>query len=616
MASSSGSKMSKFFVWAILLMLIVGLGGFGIGGFGRSLDKIGSIGNKKISTNDYVNTLRQEISNFERQNGKPISFNEALTLGLDGVAINKLLTTASMDSELSRIGISVGDAEIAKRVSEIPQFFGPDGVFDQDTYRMVISQIGKTVSEFEGELRANLSRDLLRQAVTGGLESTDTYANNIYNYINEERSLRSITLTKNNLQDSSPIPTETELSSFLEDNKESFRELETKIITYSILRPEMLFDQIKVSDKTIKELFDSRASMYNPPEKRRVNRLAFVNKEAASKAYDLIASGKSTFDDLVKERGLSSKDTEIGMLSKQELSPLEGEIVFDLPLNEASSVIESSIGPAIFKVIEIETAVVTPIENVMDELINTLKLEDAKNLITTKKETYEDLLVSGGTLEELATEPGFKIKTMDFTTELSNSLTSDISFFEEAKLITKDYYPTLFDLKDGSIIAIRLDKVLPSFIPELQVIREKVKKDWTSYIISERLTNLATEISKQLRVNPDWENSAGKEPKVTKISRLTQNLDTPFPLAQKAFITKVGAVDFVNDAETVIVYEVTDVTSPDLNSAAAKAFSKEFNEQMLAEFENDVFSYYIESIRKNLGFTLDQGALNSIHQQF
>ena len=597
-------------------MLIVGLGGFGIGGFGRSLDKIGSIGNKKIPTNDYVNTLRQEISNFERQNGKPISFNEALTLGLDGVAINKLLTTASMDSELSRIGISVGDAEIAKRVSEIPQFFGPDGVFDQDTYRMVISQIGKTVSEFEGELRANLSRDLLRQAVTGGLESTDTYANNIYNYINEERSLRSITLTKNNLQDSSPIPTETELSSFLEDNKESFRELETKVITYSILRPEMLFDQIKVTDKTIKELFNSRASMYNPPEKRRVNRLAFVNKEAASKAYDLIASGKSTFDDLVKERGLSSKDTEIGMLSKQELSPLEGEIVFDLPLNEASSVIESSIGPAIFKVIEIETAVVTPIENVMDELINTLKLEDAKNLITTKKETYEDLLVSGGTLEELATESGFKIKTMDFTTELSNSLTSDISFFEEAKLITKDYYPTLFDLKDGSIIAIRLDKVLPSFIPELQVIREKVKKDWTSYIISERLTNLATEISKQLRVNPDWENSAGKEPKVTKISRLTQNLDTPFPLAQKAFITKVGAVDFVNDAETVIVYEVTDVTSPDLNSAAAKAFSKEFNEQMLAEFENDVFSYYIESIRKNLGFTLDQGALNSIHQQF
>lgn len=597
-------------------MLIVGLGGFGIGGFGRSLDKIGSIGNKKIPTNDYVNTLRQEISNFERQNGKPISFNEALTLGLDGVAINKLLTTASMDSELSRIGISVGDAEIAKRVSEIPQFFGPDGVFDQDTYRMVISQIGKTVSEFEGELRANLSRDLLRQAVTGGLESTDTYANNIYNYINEERSLRSITLTKNNLQDSSPIPTETELSSFLEDNKESFRELETKVITYSILRPEMLFDQIKVSDKTIKELFNSRASMYNPPEKRRVNRLAFVNKEAASKAYDLIASGKSTFDDLVKERGLSSKDTEIGMLSKQELSPLEGEIVFDLPLNEASSVIESSIGPAIFKVIEIETAVVTPIENVMDELINTLKLEDAKNLITTKKETYEDLLVSGGTLEELATEPGFKIKTMDFTTELSNSLTSDISFFEEAKLVTKDYYPTLFDLKDGSIIAIRLDKVLPSFIPELQVIREKVKKDWTSYIISERLTNLATEISKQLRVNPDWKNSAGKEPKVTKISRLTQNLDTPFPLAQKAFITKVGAVDFVNDAETVIVYEVTDVTSPDLNSAAAKAFSKEFNEQMLAEFENDVFSYYIESIRKNLGFTLDQGALNSIHQQF
>ena len=616
MASSSGSKMSKFFVWAILLMLIVGLGGFGIGGFGRSLDKIGSIGNKKISTNDYVNTLRQEISNFERQNGKPISFNEALTLGLDGVAINKLLTTASMDSELSRIGISVGDAEIAKRVSEIPQFFGPDGVFDQDTYRMVISQIGKTVSEFEGELRANLSRDLLRQAVTGGLESTDTYANNIYNYINEERSLRSITLTKNNLQDSSPIPTETELSSFLEDNKESFRELETKVITYSILRPEMLFDQIKVSDKTIKELFDSRASMYNPPEKRRINRLAFVNKEAASKAYDLIASGKSTFDDLVKERGLSSKDTEIGMLSKQELSPLEGEIVFDLPLNEASSVIESSIGPAIFKVIEIETAVVTPIENVMDELINTLKLEDAKNLITTKKETYEDLLVSGGTLEELATESGFKIKTMDFTTELSNSLTSDISFFEEAKLITKDYYPTLFDLKDGSIIAIRLDKVLPSFIPELQVIREKVKKDWTSYIISERLTDLATEISKQLRVNPDWENSAGKEPKVTKISRLTQNLDTPFPLAQKAFITKVGAVDFVNDAETVIVYEVTDVTSPDLYSTAAKAFSKEFNEQMLAEFENDVFSYYIESIRKNLGFTLDQGALNSIHQQF
>ena len=222
MATSIGSKTSKVFIWIILLLLIIGLGGFGIGGFGRSLNVIGSVGDKEISANRYIETLRQEISAFEQQSGSSISPSEAIKLGLDAQALEKLIATTALDVEASQIGLSVGNKELASYLNKISQFQGPDGNFNQDTYRMVLTQINKNVSDFEQDVREGLTRDMLKDGLSSGGLQTNTYAESIFNYINEERIVKTAILTKNDLVSNIPSPSNADLNNFLSESEERF----------------------------------------------------------------------------------------------------------------------------------------------------------------------------------------------------------------------------------------------------------------------------------------------------------------------------------------------------------------------------------------------------------
>ena len=214
MASKAGSKTSKFFVWVILLLLIIALGGFGIGGFGRSLNVVGSVGNKDLLTNDYIDVLRQEISIAERQTGSPINGSKAIQLGLDGKALEKLISKTAINAEVSNIGLSVGDLELAKKLNSIREFQGPDGNFSPDIYRMVLSQINKSALDFEDEIRTGISRDILRSAVTGGLKQSDTHAKNIYKYVSEERTIKTAELNEKYLINPILSPSDNDIYTF------------------------------------------------------------------------------------------------------------------------------------------------------------------------------------------------------------------------------------------------------------------------------------------------------------------------------------------------------------------------------------------------------------------
>ena len=61
MARRGGRKLSDYFVWAILILLMVGLAGFGIGNFGGSATQVGSVGNASISANAYARAIQAEF---------------------------------------------------------------------------------------------------------------------------------------------------------------------------------------------------------------------------------------------------------------------------------------------------------------------------------------------------------------------------------------------------------------------------------------------------------------------------------------------------------------------------------------------------------------------------
>mgnify|MGYP003322139217 CR=1 FL=1 len=615
MATSIGSKTSKVFIWIILLLLIIGLGGFGIGGFGRSLNVIGSVGDKEISANRYIETLRQEISAFEQQSGSSVSPSEAIKLGLDAQALEKLIATTALDVEASRIGLSVGNKELASYLNKISQFQGPDGNFNQDTYRMVLTQINKNVSDFEQDVREGLTRDMLKDGFSSGGLQTNTYAESIFNYINEERIVKTAVLTKNDLINNIPSPSNADLKNFLSENEKRFTVPERKKITYAILTPKSLITTVKVSEQELSDKYESNYKIYNRPEFRRVERIAFQDSTTAQRTLTSLKTQDVSFDTIVEERGLTKNDVNLGLVSEEALSDNVGSSVFALPLFEVSEVIESDLGPALYRTVEIISSTTRSFEDVREELEESVLIDKSKRLIINKKDLYEDLLVGGASLEDLVKETEFELKSVSFHSSFDHQLRDSV-LISEAEKLKSDGYPTLFDLNDGSIAAMRLDEILPSYLPKLDNIRDRVLKEWELFTLKAHLKELADDIIKKTIPNSDWNYLDTKTPKIVVLNRLGTNPDSSFQLTNAAFNTNENTLGYIDNGDTGVIFEVTKVNLPNLDSNEAKIFVEQLNKQTRIEFENDIFIYFVEALQNKLGFKLDRAALNSIHQQF
>jgi hypothetical protein len=100
------------------------------------------------------------------------------------------------------------------------------------------------------------------------------------------------------------------------------------------------------------------------------------------------------------------------------------------------------------------------------------------------------------------------------------------------------------------------------------------------------------------------------------LNRLGTNPDSSFQLTNAAFNTDENTIGYIDSGDTGVIFEVTKINLPNLDSNEAKMFIEQLNKQTKIEFENDIFIYFVEALQNKSGFKLDRAALNSIHQQF
>ena len=161
-------KASNIFVWIILVLVMIGLGGVGVTNFGGGLTSIGKVGDRDIEMNDYARALRQEMDAISAQFGQPITFAQAQAFGLDRQVLQNVITRTALDNEADRIGISAGDATVADEVTAMRAFQGTAGSFDRETYRFTLERNNLTEAQFEAGIRSDVARSILQGAIVGG----------------------------------------------------------------------------------------------------------------------------------------------------------------------------------------------------------------------------------------------------------------------------------------------------------------------------------------------------------------------------------------------------------------------------------------------------------------
>ena len=611
---ATGKSISKTFVWIIIGLAMLGLGGFGASNLSGTIRTIGTVGDKHIDVGEYARQLGQEIRAVEAQTGEQLPFSRAQEIGLDQAVLGRLISERALDHEAAVLGLSIGDEALRDQIVDIPAFQGISGSFDREAYTFSLERNGTSESEFETRLREETARTLLQGAMISGVVMPTSYVSTLLDYIGETRDFTWARLASADLDAPLETASDEQLKTYFAENTADFMLPETKRLTYVQLSPDALIESIDIPEEDLRAEFEARVNQYNTPERRLVERLVYLDEEEANRAAAALEVAGTTFETLVDERGLALADIDLGDVDRLSLDAA-GETVFAANVGDVVGPLDTDLGPALFRVNGVLPAQVTTFDDAKPELQEILATDRARRLVSTMAQDFDDLLAGGATLEELADETDLEIGSIEWFDGNGNGIGAYVAFADAARVVTEEDFPQIENLEDGGVFALRLDEVLPVRPPEFEQAREQITASWENNQVESRLNEQAATLVPQLQSGTDF---AGLGLTATEESDQTRTgfvAGTPPSFMEDVFKMNIGDVSVVDSFGTVLVVRL-DAINPTEENENADALSAQLQAQIEQSLARDLYNIYSRDAVQRAGQNIDPRSLAAVHVNF
>ncbi|THH38845.1 peptidylprolyl isomerase [Aliishimia ponticola] len=608
------SSFSKTAVWVLLALLILGLAGFGATNLNGNIRTIGKVGSKPISTQSYFSAMQREMRAFQEQTGQALPFAEARAIGLDQAVLQQLVTTRALDHEATQMGLSIGDENVRDQVLSFDAFKSLDGTFDREAYAFALERQGLSEEEFEDSLREDTARRLLQSAVINGISMPASFADTLVAYAGEQRSFTWSALDPTLVAGDVIEPTDAELQAYYDENTDQFMLPASKDITYAWLTPEMLVDQVELDEDALRQAYDDRIDEFAQPERRLVERLVFLDQDAADSAAAALEVDGTTFETLVEGRGLTLQDVDLGDVDRLELDAA-GEAVFAAETGDVVGPLPTDLGPALFRVNGILPAQKVEYEEALPTLRETLALERAGRIIENQAENYEDLLAGGATLEEVAAESDMVLGQIDWTEESADDIAAYLAFRDAAAQLTLDDFPEIELLDDGGVFAMRLNREQPARPEPFDDAKDKVRDAMIVERTQAALSEMAEGLVAQIAQGADFAElnlTATVEEDRTRGAFVP---NTPPAFLDEVFAMEPGDVRTVTGGGFVVIVRL-DAVDPAADSDQATALRASLQRTLDQALAQDLFDIYTNDVGLRAEPRIDQAAVEAVNANF
>lgn len=610
-------KPSRFFVWIIFGLMMVGMVGFGTTNFGNNARSVGTVGDTEIDVNTYFRELSATLRSFQAATGQNLPMAQAEAFGLTNQALERVISAAALDNEVARLGIGVSDAELRQQLMLMRDFQGVSGDFDPEAYEFVLQQNGLTPSEFEANLRRDLARAILQAAITRGAKTAPVFTETLFAHAREARDFSWAKLDLAALETQPEDPSEAELTEFHQAHPADYTLPEIKHVTYVWLKPESLLHMVEVPEADLRAMYNARSAHFNQPERRLVERLVFATSAEAEAAAAAITAGETDFATLAEARGLALSDIDLGDVTRADLGDA-AEVVFALTEPGITGPVMTNLGPALFRVNAILAAQVTPFEAVRDVLHAEFAGDQTRRLILEQVHDLDDQLAGGATLEELAgNTEGMELASKAWQAGDAVGISAYDGFREAILASQEGDFPELLTLADGGLFALRLDRSDAPRLQELDEVRAEVSEAWLHQERLVLLTEQARAMLPALTEGGESLSSLG----LTEISESGQTRGAlidgaPPQMLSEVFSMVPGDWRVLEDIDGVVLLHLEQVAAADQTSAEAIAAKAAFAGQMSQEIALDIEAAFSRALQIEAGITLDQAVIQAVHRQF
>jgi peptidyl-prolyl cis-trans isomerase D len=622
---ASSTWLGKGVLAVIMGFLVISFAIWGIGDIFRGFGKNSAIeiGGTEITVEHLRNFYNDQLRQISRRLGRPVTPEQARTLGIDRQVIGRLVAETTLDEQAKALGLNISDAEIAKRIVNDPSFRGATGKFDRARFEELIRQAGYTEARFVAAQRDVMLRRQLAQSLAGDLHVPTAAKQVVDRFRNEKRTIDYLALTAAQAGDT-PAPTAEQLSKYFEEHKALFRAPEYRKVTLLTLSPAAIAKPDEVSDADAKKYYEQHMAEFGKPERREVKQIVFPSAKDAAAAREKIDKGAS-FADLVKERGLKPSDTDLGMVTKSAIiNPDIAAAAFSLKPGDVSQPIKGAFGTVLVTVGKIEPGEQKPFEKVAPEIKKQIAESRAKIKIEDMRDKIEDERAAGSTLAETGQKLGLKVRTIDAVDRSGRAPDGKpVPDLPQNPNVVQSAYATdvgvdneALRLPNGGYLYYSVTGITPSRARKLDEVKDKVTERWRDDEIAKRLKAKTDEMIGKLKSGTTLAQLATETGlKVQKQADLQRGKPAGFlpgTLIQAAFATPKGvpAATAGSQPTTRYVFQVTAVSDPKLEKDSAEA--KQITDTLQNSYADDITGEYISQLEKTFGIEVNQSAVNQV----
>src|SRR5438128_6713646 len=377
----------------IASLFVFGQRGFGDGA-GR--DAVATVNGESIPLARYQQRYQAFMEAYARIYRDRFSPELAERLGLPQQVVNELIQEALIVQRAGAEGLLVTDEELNAQIQAVPAF-QESGRFALKRYQEYVRRRGLAAAAFENEMRRELTRMKVEQAVRGGVKVTPAEVEHAF-VLRREEARAAWALVEFGPLIAAASASDDELGKYLGAHQDEFRQPERRRILSVTLTPK---DFLKsVADAAVEQYYREHPKEFEEP--RRVHAahvLARVPETGGSDAEDsartrvpdVIRRAKAGEDsarlaaEISEDPGSKSKGGDLGWISKGEMVPAFEAVAFTLRRGEISpEAVRSPFGFHAIKVFESRAAGKKPLKEVAAQIRDRLAAEAADKAARAK----------------------------------------------------------------------------------------------------------------------------------------------------------------------------------------------------------------------------------------
>ncbi len=617
---ASSNWLGKVIMAAVVGFLIISFGIWGIGDIFRGFGvyTVAKVGRSEISVDQFRTRYNEQLQQFSRQIGRPLSPDQAQALGLEQQVLGQIVAGMALDERARQLRLGVSDADVAKQITTDPAFRGFNGQFDQATFLQRIREVGYTEQRYIFEQRQNTLRHQIAEAVSTGVAPPKLTAEALDQFRGEERTIDYVQFDGGKVGDV-PAPTPEELAAYFDSHKFAFRAPEYRKIELITASQQEIANTIEISEEDAKRAYQDRIKLYGTPERRHVVQISFANADDAKGASDRVAAGLA-FDELAKEPAIADRVADLGTVTRADIiDPAVANAAFSLEEGAVSGPVTGRFGTVMLRVVKIEPSTTKSFADVESDLKRDIAAERAKAEVNTIRDKIEEELGGGAQLEEIAQKLNLKLRTIDAVDRSGRTPEGEpvADLPDGADLINSAFATEVgnendaLQLPGGGFVWYNVVNITPSRERTLDEVKDRVAARFREDEITKRLDAKTTELVGKLKTGASLAEVAAAEGLTVETKSGLKRGDTQMParVITEIFRTakdQAGSAEGQNAAERVI-FRVTDIKAPVFDANALT--TTRLIDQLKGAYNDEILSQYVTRLENDVGTDINQSAL-------